>query len=107
MAKRDSFNTADRELRAMSAILSALQGLDGESIQRVLDYVLGRLSLNRTTTRTFQSTLMGGTAALVAAERQARNPARRGAQASGTSKSKSNLIPRIRWLPWLPTIFRS
>lgn len=31
----------------MGAIMSALDGLDGESIQRVLDYVLGRLSLGR------------------------------------------------------------
>jgi hypothetical protein len=38
---------ADRELQAMSVILGALNGLDGESIQRVLDYVLGRLSVNR------------------------------------------------------------
>src|SRR5947209_3015281 len=40
---------ADRELQAMAAILDALKGLEGESIQRVLDYVLGRLSLNRPT----------------------------------------------------------
>ena len=33
----------------MAAILDALKGLEGESIQRVLDYVLGRLSLNRPT----------------------------------------------------------
>ncbi len=38
---------ADRELEAIGAILSALDGLDGESIQRVLDYVLGRLSIGR------------------------------------------------------------
>lgn len=38
---------ADRELDAIGAILSALQGLDGESIQRVLDYVFGRLSIAR------------------------------------------------------------
>jgi len=42
-------NRADRELQAMAAILDALNGLEGESIQRVLDYVLGRLSLNRPT----------------------------------------------------------
>lgn len=37
----------DRELQAMGTILGALEGLEGESIQRVLDYVLGRLSLSR------------------------------------------------------------
>jgi len=36
---------ADRELEAIGAILDALDGLDGESIQRVLDYVFGRLSI--------------------------------------------------------------
>jgi len=36
---------ADRELAAIRAILNALDGLDGESIQRVLDYVFGRLSI--------------------------------------------------------------
>lgn len=43
MAK--SKNSADRELKAISTILQALEGLDGESIQRVLDYVFGRLSI--------------------------------------------------------------
>jgi hypothetical protein len=38
---------ADRELEAIGAILGALDGLDGESIQRVLDYVLGRLSIGQ------------------------------------------------------------
>ena len=38
---------ADQELEAMAAILGALNGLDGESIQRVLDYIFGRLSLPR------------------------------------------------------------
>ena len=38
---------ADRELDAMASILGALNGLDGESIQRVLHYVFGRLSLPR------------------------------------------------------------
>ncbi len=33
----------------MGAILGALDGLEGESIQRVLDYVMGRLSLSRST----------------------------------------------------------
>jgi hypothetical protein len=39
-------NSADRELAAISSILKALNGLDGESIQRVLDYVFGRLSIS-------------------------------------------------------------
>jgi hypothetical protein len=43
MAKSDS--SGDQELKAMSAILSALEDLDGESIQRVLDYVFSRLSI--------------------------------------------------------------
>ena len=38
---------ADRELDAIGAILGALEGLEGESIQRVLDYVFGRLSIGR------------------------------------------------------------
>jgi hypothetical protein len=38
---------ADRELDAIGAILNALEGLEGESIQRVLDYVFGRLSISR------------------------------------------------------------
>jgi hypothetical protein len=37
--------TRDPELDAINAILRALDGLDGESIQRVLDYVFGRLSI--------------------------------------------------------------
>jgi hypothetical protein len=40
-------NKADRELAAIGTILKAFDGLDGESIQRVLDYVFSRLSLNR------------------------------------------------------------
>src|SRR5262245_49733835 len=39
-------SSADRELAAISSILRALDGLDGESIQRVLDYVFGRLSIS-------------------------------------------------------------
>lgn len=38
---------ADRELEAIGAILHALDTLEGESIQRVLDYVFGRLSISR------------------------------------------------------------
>src|SRR5438067_198441 len=36
----------DRELAAIGAILRALDGLDGESIQRVFDYVSNRLSIS-------------------------------------------------------------
>ena len=41
---------ADRELNAINVILKALDGLEGESIQRVLDYVTGRLSIGRSAT---------------------------------------------------------
>jgi hypothetical protein len=41
-----SSSSADRELAAISSILRALEGLDGESIRRVLDYVFGRLSID-------------------------------------------------------------
>src|SRR5260370_19846962 len=44
MAKQRT--SADKELAAIGAILSALEKLDGESIQRVLDYVFGRLSIS-------------------------------------------------------------
>ncbi len=37
--------TADQELTAMASILRALDGLDGEAIQRVLGYVFDRLSI--------------------------------------------------------------
>jgi hypothetical protein len=47
-------NPADRELAAISSILKALEGMDGESIQRVLDYVFGRLSI---TTPRFAKTI--------------------------------------------------
>jgi hypothetical protein len=53
---------ADRELEAMGKILNAFEGLEGESIQRVLDYVLSRLSLTRPT-RT-SSLTVGSTASL-------------------------------------------
>jgi hypothetical protein len=39
-------NSQDRELAAISAILQALDGLDGESLQRVFDYVFNRLSIS-------------------------------------------------------------
>jgi hypothetical protein len=38
-------DSADRELAAINSILRALENLDGESIQRVLDYVFSRLSI--------------------------------------------------------------
>jgi hypothetical protein len=38
---------ADTELEAIGTILRALDGLDGESIQRVLDYVFGRLGIGQ------------------------------------------------------------
>ncbi len=44
MAKQRT--SADKELAAIGAILTALEKLDGESIQRVLDYVFGRLSIS-------------------------------------------------------------
>jgi hypothetical protein len=41
----------------MGAILDALKGLEGESIQRILDYVMGRLSLNRPARPSLSSTV--------------------------------------------------
>jgi len=49
MAKGKPRRSADPELYAINVILEALDGLDGESIQRVLDYVFGRLSIARST----------------------------------------------------------
>lgn len=46
-SKRRGMGKVDRELDAMAAILDALEGLEGESIHRVLDYVFGRLSIAR------------------------------------------------------------
>jgi len=57
--------TADRELAAMAAILSALNGLDGESIQRVFDYVVGRLSLNARLTSSAPSIHVSGSSSPV------------------------------------------
>lgn len=37
---------ADRELEAIGTILRALQPLEGDSVQRVLDYIFRRLSIN-------------------------------------------------------------
>ena len=45
MADSKLRSAADGELAAIGAILHALNGLDGESIQRVLDYVFSRLSI--------------------------------------------------------------
>lgn len=38
-------SSQDRELDAIGQVLGALNGLEGESIQRVLDYVFSRLSI--------------------------------------------------------------
>ena len=45
MAESRRQTAADREIDAISTILRALDGLDGESIRRVLDYVFSRLSI--------------------------------------------------------------
>jgi hypothetical protein len=45
MSQTKRLSTADRELSAIGQILDALDGLDGDSIQRVLDYVFSRLSI--------------------------------------------------------------
>lgn len=45
MAKAKRPTTTDQEIDAISTVLRALDGLDGESIQRVLDYVFSRLSI--------------------------------------------------------------
>ncbi len=55
----------------MAAILDALKGLEGESIQRVLDYVMGRLSLNRPTRPSLSSTAPSSVPGDVAKTRQA------------------------------------
>ncbi len=47
MAQREGRHRADSELEAIGTILRALDGLEGESIQRVLDYVFGRLSIGQ------------------------------------------------------------
>jgi len=47
MALHTKTGKADRELEAIGTILHALDGLEGESIQRVLDYVFGRLSIGQ------------------------------------------------------------
>jgi hypothetical protein len=47
MASHVKTGKADKELEAIGTILQALDGLEGESIQRVLDYVFGRLSIGQ------------------------------------------------------------
>ena len=47
MSESDQSAAKDRELSAIGMILKALDGLDGESMQRVLDYVFSRLSISR------------------------------------------------------------
>jgi hypothetical protein len=47
MARVTRMDGPDPELAAINTILKALDGLEGESIQRVLDYVVGRLSIGR------------------------------------------------------------
>ena len=47
MAK--SRSSQDRELDAIGVIIKALNGLEGESIQRVFDYVFSRLSISAPT----------------------------------------------------------
>ena len=58
---RAARTAADRELAALSAIMNALQGLDGESIQRVLDYVFSRLSIAAPRGGTHMSLATAGT----------------------------------------------
>lgn len=48
MAPAMKQSAADRELQAIASILNSLESLEGESIQRVLDYVFSRLSLPAT-----------------------------------------------------------
>jgi len=59
---------ADRELDAIGTILGALQGLEGESIQRVLDYVFERLSISRPSRSSTPSTVAMIPTALTARE---------------------------------------
>jgi hypothetical protein len=66
MAESDrSSAKADRELNAIGSILKALDGLDGESMQRVLDYVFSRLSISRPNSNT-TSAVMSSSAAQIA-----------------------------------------
>jgi hypothetical protein len=45
MTSPSDVTTADKELGAIGTILRALDGLEADSVQRVLDYVLSRLSI--------------------------------------------------------------
>jgi hypothetical protein len=67
MATKSRRAGTDPELSAINVILDALDGLEGESIQRVLDYVIGRLSLPRSKTISIPSgsMLTAGTHAAV------------------------------------------
>ena len=47
MARKTRRAGPDPELGAINVILDALDGLESDSIQRVLDYVIGRLSIPR------------------------------------------------------------
>lgn len=65
----------DKELEAIKAILGALDGLEGDAIQRVLDYVFGRLSISRNSVRaeivpsTGEIDIVGGAPSYAAVER--------------------------------------
>lgn len=65
----------DKELEAIKAILGALEGLEGDAIQRVLDYVFGRLSIPRNSVRaeivrsTGEADIVGGVPPYTAVER--------------------------------------
>lgn len=50
---------ADSELEAIGTILRALDGLEGESIQRVLDYVFDRLSIGQGRATALAQTAVG------------------------------------------------
>src|SRR5665213_2340391 len=67
---------ADRELDAIGVILGALESLDGESIQRVLDYVFGRLSIGRS------ASASASTPNIVSVPSQVREPAHSARQVS-------------------------
>ena len=64
MAERKQDSSSDNELKAISSILKALNDLDGESIQRVLDYVFSRLSLPSSLAKPFVSSRASSNAGL-------------------------------------------
>src|SRR5437870_1770433 len=57
MARKTHRGGADPELGAINVILTALEGLEGESIQRVLNYVIGRLSIPQSAVTASAATL--------------------------------------------------